>query len=276
MFLERNIISLPQIQNNMLKSAWSTGAIDSVIVEQMSYLSDGLNVKGYIAYPKDISKKYPCIIFCRGGFADAGALDNFYAQGILGQIASWGYVVFETQYRGNVGGEGKDEFGGNDLNDVLNLIDLANELEFADKNIWGIEGWSRGGMMTYLTLTKNYNFKAAISIGGISDLSCTSNESKFMDKLLKHYGTELNEKLCYERSVINFTEKLSKTTPLLIIHGLKDNRVSPKQSLELSNNLLEYDIEHRLILLENGDHFLRNHKKEVDKFRKDWFNKYLK
>lgn len=276
MFIERSKISLSHIQNKMLKSAWGNKAVESVLVERISYLSDGLNVKGYLAYPKETSRKYPCIIFCRGGFANAGALDDFYAQGILGQIASWGYVVLETQYRGNVGGEGKDEFGGKDLNDVLNLIDLADELDFANNNIWGIEGWSRGGMMTYLALTKNHNFKAAISTGGISDLNCMADNSKFMERLLNHYGTELNEKLCYNRSIMNFTEKLSKTTPMLIIHGLNDERISPKQSLDLSYKLVEQNIKHRLILLEDGDHFLKSHKKEVDEFRKNWFGKYLK
>ncbi len=276
MFLERTKITLPAIQKKMLKSAWQSESVDSVTLEKMSYLSDGLKVKGYLAYPKNTGKKYPCIIFCRGGYADAGALDDFYAQGILGQIASWGYVVFETQYRGNDGGEGKDEFGGNDVNDVLNLIALADELEFANKEVWGIEGWSRGGMMTYLTLTKNHNFKAAISSGGISNLTCSDSENKFLEKLLKHYGSKLNEELCYKRSIINFTEKFSKTTPLLILHGLNDTRVLPQQSLDLSYKLIKQNIEHRLILLENGDHFLRSHKKEVDEFRKNWFNKYLK
>ena len=51
------------------------------------------------------------------------------------------------------------------MNDVLNLIPLAEEFDFADKDKWGIEGWSRGGMMTYLALTKNYNFKCAIVLG---------------------------------------------------------------------------------------------------------------
>ncbi len=276
MFLERTKITLPAIQKKMLKSAWQSESVDSVTLEKMSYLSDGLKVKGYLAYPKNTGKKYPCIIFCRGGYADAGALDDFYAQGILGQIAGWGYVVFETQYRGNDGGEGKDEFGGNDVNDVLNLIALADELEFANKEVWGIEGWSRGGMMTYLTLTKNHNFKAAISSGGISNLTCSDSENKFLEKLLKHYGSKLNEELCYKRSIINFTEKFSKTTPLLILHGLNDTRVLPQQSLDLSYKLIKQNIEHRLILLENGDHFLRSHKKEVDEFRKNWFNKYLK
>ena len=40
----------------------------------------------------------------------------------LGRMATWNYVVVTNQYRGNDEGEGKEEFGGKDINDVLNLI----------------------------------------------------------------------------------------------------------------------------------------------------------
>ncbi|MEE9432174.1 MAG: prolyl oligopeptidase family serine peptidase [Melioribacteraceae bacterium] len=275
MFIDREKILLKDMQIRMLKSAWGNSSTDSA-VERITYLSDELKIKGYLAYPSDTSKKYPCIIWCRGGFGNAGALDDFIAQGILGQIASWGYVVFETQYRGNVGGEGKDEFGGEDLNDIFSLIPLADELEFADKNLWGIEGWSRGGMMTYLALTKPNKFKVAITSGGITNLNCSKDESTFMKKLLAHYGNNLDDKHCSQRSIINFVDEMTKDVPLLIMHGLNDDRIPPHHSLDLSVKLIENRIKHRLVMFEDGDHFLRNHKKEIDKLRKKWFDKYLK
>lgn len=276
MILNQKIIELSNIQQKMLKSGWGNSSRENSNVEQMSYVSDGLKVNGYLAYPKDISKKYPCIIWCRGGLGNAGALDDFYAQGILGQLASWGYVVLESQYRGNVGGEGKDDFGGDDLNDVLNLIPLADELEFANTELWGIEGWSRGGMMTYLTLTQNHNFKVAITTGGISNLECTLDESNFMKKLFNVNHANFDESYCYQRSILNSVDKYSKQTPTLLIHGTNDDRVPAHHSLDLSYKFLEYGIEHKLVLLENGDHFLREHKKEVDELRKNWLQKYLK
>lgn len=276
MILNRKIIDITEIQKKIIKSGWGNSSVDDSIVEKMIYISDGLKVNGYIAYPKNIHKKYPCIIWCRGGYGNAGALDDFYAQGILGQLASWGYVVLESQYRGNVGGDGEDEFGGADLNDIMSLIPLANELEFADENNWGIEGWSRGGMMTYLTLTKTDLFKVAITTGGISNLSCTLDESNFMKKLFKNKEMKLDKKFCSTRTILNSVEKYSKTTPTLMIHGTNDERIPAYQSLDLSYKFLEYGIEHKLILLENGDHFLREHKKEVDTLRKNWLKKYLK
>jgi dipeptidyl aminopeptidase/acylaminoacyl peptidase len=264
----------------MIRSGWGNEVIDSTVTEKITYLSDEMKVKGYVSHPTDKSKKYPCIIWCRGGIGNAGAIDEFNARGIFGQMASWGYVVFSTQYRGNDGSEGKDEFGGNDLNDVTNLIPLADEIDCADKNTWGIEGWSRGGMMTYLTLTKTNIFKAAVVTGGIANLRCNAEESKFMKRLYDHAfdktKPEAFKNICETRSIISFPEKLSKNTPILMIHGTSDERVLPHDSLDLSYKLLEQKIPFRLVMLEDGDHFLKKHRKEVDSLRKAWFDKHLK
>ncbi|MCX7610163.1 MAG: prolyl oligopeptidase family serine peptidase [Ignavibacterium sp.] len=267
-------------QEKMIKSGWGEEVIENSTVEKITYLSDGLKVKGYIAYPKDVEKKYPCVIWCRGGIGNAGAIDSFNARGIFGQLASWGYCVFASQYRGNDGGEGYDNFGGDDLNDILNLIPLANEIPSADTSKWGIEGWSRGGMMTYLTLTKTDLFNCATVIGGIANLRCNSNESKFMRRLYEHtmgrYNTEEFFRNCESRSIINFPEKLSEKTPIMIIHGNNDDRVLPHDSIDLSYKLLELKRKFRLILLEDGDHFLKSHRKKVDELRKEWLNMWLK
>jgi dipeptidyl aminopeptidase/acylaminoacyl peptidase len=277
--LDREEIVLSDTQRKMIASGWGKDSINNTTVEKITYLSDGLKVKGYIAHPKDDSKKYPCIIWNRGGIGDRGAIDAFTAQGLFGQLASWGYVVFASQYRGNDGGEGRDEFGGGDLNDVLNLIILAEEFEFADKEKWGIEGWSRGGMMTYLALTRNHTFNCAVITGGIANLRCNSDESPFMRRLYevtmgKYKDEEFNRK-CESRSIVNFPEKLSKNTPMLLLHGTNDKRVLPHDSLDLSYHLLKYNIPFRLVMLEGGDHFMRQHRKEVDEMRKMWYERYL-
>ncbi len=278
--ISRSKIELDNSLQKMVASGWGNEVIENAIVEKITYLSDELEVKGFIAYPRDDSDKYPCIIWNRGGYGNKGAISNFNAYGIFGQISSWGYVVFASQYRGSNGGDGQDEFGGSDVNDVLNLIPLANEVDSANNSIWGIEGWSRGGMMTYLALTRNYNFKAAIVTGGIANLRCNAEESNVMKKIyqtaLGNPGSDEFKSACDERSIINFADKLPRTTPLLLIHGTGDKRVLPHDSLDLSYKLLEHDIPFRLIMLEGGDHFLKSHRKEVDGLRKSWYGKYLR
>ncbi len=275
----RNKINLSSLQQKMIASGWGENVLQNSVVESISYLSDGLKVNGYLAYPKDQSKKYPCIIWCRGGIGNAGTIDEFNARGIFGQIASWGYVVFASQYRGNAGSEGTDEFGGGDINDILNLIPLADEIECADKTTWGIEGWSRGGMMTYLTLTHTNIFKAAITIGGIANLKNLSENNVVIQKLIE-YG--LNKKIDNElrdkielRSIINFPEKLSVSTPILLLHGTKDDRIPMIDSIEMSERLKGMNHPHRLVLIDGGDHFLKKDRLFVNELRKKWFNDYL-
>jgi len=278
--ITKDDLELSNSQLKMIKSGWGEESVENTIVQKITYESDGLKVKGYIAMPNNPTKKYPCIIWNRGGIGNAGAIDSFNAQGIFGQIASWGYAVFASQYRGNDGGEGNDEFGGGDINDVLNLIPLADEIKQADKLNWGIEGWSRGGMMTYLALTKTDIFKAAIVTGGIANLRCNADESPFMKKLYQatmgKYGSEDFQNKCETRSIINFAEKLSKSSPLLLLHGTNDKRVLPHDTLDLSVKLMELNRKFRLLMFEEGDHFLKTHRKEVDTLRKMWFDKHLK
>ncbi len=279
LIIEKEKINLNPTQIKMGKSGWGEHAIENSVVEKITYLSDGLKVKGYLAYPKNVKGKLPLVIWCRGGIGNAGAIDQFNAKGMFGLLASWGYAVLASQYRGNAGGEGKDEFGGSDLNDVLNLIDIAEELEFIDENNIAIEGWSRGGMMTYLALTKYHKFKAAVITGGIANLRCNADESKFMKRLYQvtmgKHGDEDFNKRCESRSIVGFAENLTRETPMLLMHGTKDNRVLPHDSLDLSYKLLDLEIPFRLIMFEGGDHFLKSHRKEVDENRKEWYKKYL-
>ena len=90
----------------------------------IQYLSDGLRVTGMLAVPRGPGK-YPCIILNRGGNLEFGAWTHASFAGFVGPLVDAGYVVIASQYRGNAGGEGKEEFGGADVDDVLNLIPLS-------------------------------------------------------------------------------------------------------------------------------------------------------
>src|SRR5688572_22258944 len=70
-----------------------------VDLKAITYRSDGLQVKGYLAVPKR-GDRLPCLIFNRGGNRAFGALTDGYAARVLGKLATWGYVVAASQYRG--------------------------------------------------------------------------------------------------------------------------------------------------------------------------------
>ncbi|MBD3414898.1 MAG: prolyl oligopeptidase family serine peptidase [Candidatus Aminicenantes bacterium] len=142
--------------------------LEKVEIFQMTYLSDGLKIKGFLVVPKK-EGKYPCIIFNRGGFGELGKIDDKLLFFLLALLSSKGYVIICSQYRGSVGSEGKDEYGGADINDVVNLIPALGYVNKADTSRIGMYGVSRGGMMTYIALTKTKKIKAAVVWAGISD-----------------------------------------------------------------------------------------------------------
>ena len=252
--------------------------LDSVEIEQITYLSDGLKVNGYLATPK-YGDNHPCVIYNRGGNRSFGALNEYKAVFILAKVASWGYVVAGSQYRGNMGGEGREEFGGSDVNDVLNLAPLFEKITKADTSRVALYGWSRGGMMTYLALTQSNRFKAAIVGGGLSDLwtwmeTRTDTIETVFAQNIPDYASNTKAAL-NARSAIRQVDKICKTTPILILHGTADSRVVPEMALDLSKAFLTEKIPHRLVLLEGGDHGLRSFRTEVDLMVKAWLAKYL-
>jgi dipeptidyl aminopeptidase/acylaminoacyl peptidase len=253
--------------------------METVEIKVITYLSDGLQVKGYLATPK-AGENLPCVIFNRGGNRAFGALSDMGAALLLGEIASWGYVVIASQYRGNMGGEGREEFGGIDVNDVLNLIPLLESLPQTDPSRIGMYGWSRGGMMTYIALTKTDRIAAAVVGAGMADAFDTITRRPDMEQqvyaeLIPHYK-ENKETALEARSAIHWPERLHKRTPLLLLHGSADWRVHPTQALRMASALYEVKHPFRFVFFEGGDHGLSAHRAEVDRLIKDWLERYVR
>ena len=254
--------------------------VKQIIMEEIFYMSDGLKVKAYLAYPKDIMAN-PSVIYNRGGNREFGALNPKKMVLILGRLASWGYTAVGSQYRGNDGGEGMDEFGGTDVNDVLNLIPLLANLPQADTARMGMYGWSRGGMMTYLSLMHTCRMKAAVVGGAVADLRMMNDsrggemEKYVYSELIPDYENTKDAALA-ARSAITMVDKICKSTPILMMHGTADWRVVPEESLKMAEEFQKAKIPYRLVMFEGGDHGLSEFDKEVDGMVKEWFDTYLK
>ena len=269
-------ISFVENGRRILKSEFRY--LDSVEIEQITYLSDGLKVKGYLALPK-YGSKHPCVIYNRGGNREFGALNEYKAAFILARVASWGYVVAASQYRGNGGSEGREEFGGSDVNDVLHLVPFFAHIPQADTSRMALYGWSRGGMMTWLALTRTCRFKAAVAGAGLTDLWAWMQtrpdtiETVFAENI-PDYATNTKAAL-NARSAIRQAHLICKTTPVLILHGTADWRVAPEMALDFAKALLKEKVPFRLVLFEGGDHGLRQFRTEVNRLVKHWLEKYL-
>jgi len=251
--------------------------LETIDIYDITYLSDGLKVKGYLIKPKK-EGNYPCIIYNRGGNRNFGSLNLTKAIYKLGQLSKEGYILIASQYRGNEGGEGQEEFGGKDVNDVINLIDVLKEIPQADTTRIGMYGWSRGGMMTYLALTKTNKIKAAVVGGAPSNktiIDRSEMETHVYAELIPNYWKNKEVEL-RKRSAVYFTDKFPKNVPILMLHGNADWRVKPEHSLNLALEFEKHRIPYKLIIFEGGDHGINEHWKEVDRQVLNWFDKYLK
>lgn len=274
MIISRSPIALSEQQKKLIRSGWNEKVADEVIVERMRYDSDEEEVEGYLAYPKVIDDKLPLIIWNRGGNLKEGAIDEFLASGMYGEIASWGYVVLASQYRKN------EEFGGSDVNDILNLIPLAEDLPFCNSALIGMEGWSRGGMMAYRVLSMTDRIKCAVIISGLANLQRWIKDRSKLSHIYPHIFDVTNEPETDEqlraRSAVMFTDRISSKTAILLIHGTDDSIVPHSDSVEMKELLSGLDRIVELQLINEGDHYLRKFRKEVSLLRRNWFDKFLK
>ncbi|KHF34432.1 hypothetical protein CM49_03401 [Paenibacillus sp. P1XP2] len=87
-------------------------------------------------------RKWPVLVYCRGGIGRVGQVKTEW----LERFSQSGFIVFAPVYRGTQGGEGRDEFGGADLEDVPAACRLLAGLPFVDPKRIAAMGFSRGSV----------------------------------------------------------------------------------------------------------------------------------
>jgi dipeptidyl aminopeptidase/acylaminoacyl peptidase len=252
------------------------------------YRSGGLRIEGFIYKPKDTNgRKLPAIIFNRGGTADYGAIEpselvTFYFW------AKEGFVVLASNYRGGGGSEGVDEWGGRDVDDVMNLIPLARDLGYIDMSNLFMIGLSRGGPMTYIAIRRKIAVNAAAVIAGPSDLRMENRRAEFVegdDPVFRRMGWpgwrsvwpdfERREAEHFaSRSAVDWPGEID--VPILLLHSRSDSRVPVEQTLKLAALLEVHDKEYEVVVYSNDGHSLPRHRKDRDAHIIEWFRAHLR
>lgn len=241
--------------------------LSTYISYRFFYQSDDLKIEAFISAPVDLlgKKKSPCLIYNHGGNREYGALENvettFYAY-------QFHTICVATNYRGCGSSQGTDAFGGDDVRDVIHLIDLCQKLDYVDTNQINMLGVSRGGMMTYETLREDKRIHKAVVVAGVADCSMSYEERSDMQPLLQELigGTPKQLPEEYEkRSAIAWADQIN--TPLLIFHTTGDDKVSVKQADKLVEQLKKYQKDYEYVTFDSHVHGdLRN--TDVEKIRK--------
>lgn len=210
---------------------------------------DDIVVPAYYSAPKNTNSgsKLPVIIFNRAGNGNYGSINFADLIRTIMPLSEKGYIVLASKLRGSSKGHRKgpahvgwDEFGGEDVNDVLELLNVVDKLPGADPDNVFMVGYSRGGMMTYLAANQSNRFKAIATIAGISDLNLIAqNRPKFANMLEKRIKYSSQNKIdeFNKRSAIEWFGESETKAPLLMIHGKLDVKVSVEHTESLAAKL---------------------------------------
>ena len=226
-----------------------------------------------IIYPThfDPNKKYPVYfnVYCGPG---ANTVQNRYGGPEFMYhelLAQKGYFVISVDTRGTLyrGAEFKKQTYGKlgelELEDLMAVTKEISKWNYIDRDRIGIQGWSYGGYMSSLAITKGADlFKMAIAVAPVTNW-------KFYDNVYTERYMNLmeNNKDGYETTApMNYADKL--VGKFLLIHGDADDNVHVQNSMELADKLIRLNKEFDYFIYPNKAHGIQG-------VRKHLFNKML-
>ena len=202
-------------------------------------------------------------------------------------LAAQGYAVVYVNPRGSHG-YGQDfvnrvrgDYGGGDYRDVMQAVDEAVQAyPFIDSGRLGVTGGSYGGFMTNglsgrQTVLKQPSRSAPFQIGSASTVSAIS--VSFTDWQLGHDLFEEADKL-WDRSPVKYASRVS--SPLLILHGERDDRCPIEQAEQLFTALKKLNKTTSFIRFPKATHELSRSGHPEQRMKRiryicSWFDDYL-
>ena len=226
-----------------------------------------LNTWMILPHDFDSTKKYPVYFNVYGGPGHNEVLDSWDGSDYMYHqlLAQQGYIVFCVDPRGTMyrGAEFKKstylELGKLETEDILNCAKVLGEYSWIDKERMGIMGWSYGGFMSSLAITKGADlFKMAIAVAPVT--SWRYYDNIYTERFMR--TPQENAKGYDDNSPINHVRKLKGN--YLLIHGAADDNVHYQNTMEMVNAMVAADKQFDLFIYPNKNHGIyggntRNH-----------------
>ena len=242
--------------------------------QQFTYVSDGLTVGAYLYRGREPRRGLaPVVVFNRGSYVRP--------KGFAGEMlvmahrfAEAGFIVIAPQYRGSNGWAGRDELGGADLHDLLNLPREIARIQGADPSRLFLAGESRGGAMVYMALRDGFPARAAAVWGAFTDLEpllAAGPQAGAATSIWPQYENN-REELYRTRSAMRWADKIN--VPLLIMHGGADEDIPLSQSQRMAAELARLGKLHEFRVFEGQQHVIGERGAERDAATIAWFERF--
>ncbi len=255
-------------QGNPVINAFPQGTI---LHSNIPYNNDTLQKHLLDIYlPANAKAKLPLVIFVHGGgwLSNNKYADISYMKKTVAEIVASGFALASIDYRFSTQAVFPAQM--QDCNRAVSfLYDNADKYGL-DKNRIAVMGFSAGGHLASLMgLAKNndiknffmpgtssrFNFKGVVDFYGPSELLLFpgSDDAKSPEALLIGAAPLTRPDLSRAASPVTYVDK--NDPPFLIIHGEKDDMVSPKQSQLLSAWLGIAGVPNELIIVKGAPHY---------------------
>jgi dipeptidyl-peptidase-4 len=203
----------------------------------------GIDLNAYVIEPHgfDPSKKYPVYMAIYGGpgvntVKDAWGASTLYFHQLLAQE---GYYVVSCDPRGTPrrGREFEHStylaLGKLETEDFIDFAQHLATWKSVDAGRIGIQGWSYGGFMSLLCMTRGADFfKAGISIAPVTHWKYY--DTVYTERFLR--TPKENPSGYDDNSPINHADKLRG--PLLLVHGTSDDNVHFQNAVDMADALI--------------------------------------
>jgi dipeptidyl-peptidase-4 len=207
----------------------------------------------------DPSKKYP-VLFCNyGGPGSQEVANRMHRYHYWYQmLAQRGIIVvsFDNNGTGYRGEEFKKktylQLGKLEIEDQIDAAKWLGRLPYVDSRNVGHWGWSFGGFMSSLALTKGSGvFSAAVAVAPVT--SWRYYDNIYTERFLR--TPQENPKGYDENSPINYVDKIRGK--YLLIHGTADDNVHFQNSTQMVTALVKANVEFESAYYPNKNHSIR-------------------